>query len=296
MDGMKQMISFKKGENEMRDYAEKVRAKVENMLDDVDVEIVRTAKMNIGELTGVCIRKSDSYAAPTFYLEEIVNDEMSPTMCAGIIVNRYNENNVQMPVPELSYENIKDDLTARVVDIDMNESWLQDKVYRTIGCGLAVTVDINLSDEYRAAVTKSMAHSYNYDESEVIDKALTNSTQRPVLTPIELAMHGGKVNLFKEEDVEADGALILTNPSMLFGAVSIARNEILSKVRQILKDDFYVLPSSVHEVIIIPDRMDLDIESLKEMVVGANSTVVLQNDILSDSVYHYENERLVKVA
>ena len=53
----------------------------------------------------------------------------------------------------------------------------------------------------------------------------------------------------------------------------------------------YILPSSIHEVIMIPaDRID-DPQKLSSMVHEANTTVVSTGDVLSDSVYYYDRKK-----
>ena len=54
-----------------------------------------------------------------------------------------------------------------------------------------------------------------------------------------------------------------------------------------LKDRFYILPSSIHELLFIEDKDDIRPEFLKEMVRSINEAHVAPEDRLSDCVYHY---------
>ena len=70
---------------------------------------------------------------------------------------------------------------------------------------------------------------------------------------------------------------------------------MLEKIEEQYGRDFYVLPSSVHELILIPDTDDRTAEELKEIVMETNRTQVAPEEVLSDSVYYYcRKEKVLK--
>lgn len=80
---------------------------------------------------------------------------------------------------------------------------------------------------------------------------------------------------------------VLTNKKKLYGAACMLYPEVLKKFSEKLGQDFYVLPSSVHEVILVPADSEADQESLREIVTDINRTQVAEEEILADSVYFY---------
>lgn len=78
---------------------------------------------------------------------------------------------------------------------------------------------------------------------------------------------------------------VLTNTEKSFGASAILFPAILQAVRARLQSDYYVLPSSIHECIIIPSDEQLDPEALHEMVKEINEEHVAPEELLGDSVY-----------
>ena len=58
-----------------------------------------------------------------------------------------------------------------------------------------------------------------------------------------------------------------------------------------LKEGFFIIPSSVHEVIMIPESWIEDPAELGFMVREVNEKAVPSDEILSDSVYHYDMEK-----
>ena len=59
---------------------------------------------------------------------------------------------------------------------------------------------------------------------------------------------------------------------------------------------FYILPSSIHEVILVPESFGLEPERMQEMVKEINQTGVAPEEVLSDSVYYFDGEEIRIVA
>lgn len=97
-------------------------------------------------------------------------------------------------------------------------------------------------------------------------------------------------------DVEIDPALIryplylLTNQNSLQGAACILYPNVLADFAAQKGCDLYIIPSSVHEVLLLPVSCSMDRKSLNEMVLEVNSTQLSPEEILSDHVYYYQRE------
>ena len=63
---------------------------------------------------------------------------------------------------------------------------------------------------------------------------------------------------------------------------------VLEMIGEILKEDFYILPSSIHEVIILPKSKGIAKEELDAMIQDINHTQVDTEEVLSDHSYLYE--------
>lgn len=101
------------------------------------------------------------------------------------------------------------------------------------------------------------------------------------------------------DNVEDTGMYILTyETSTINGATLIAFPEVIQTVQAELGcKRFYIIPSSVHEVIIISeDIVKTDTESigcLNNIIGQINGTELAANDILSDKLYYYDGENIV---
>ena len=71
----------------------------------------------------------------------------------------------------------------------------------------------------------------------------------------------------------------------------ITQPEVLNKLEQLFPEGFYVLPSSVHEVLIVPDNGEMEPKMLGEMVREVNKNEVERQEVLSDRVYSYDKEK-----
>lgn len=86
---------------------------------------------------------------------------------------------------------------------------------------------------------------------------------------------------------------VLTNKTKVNGAAVITSPLAQKCIFEALGGTYYVLPSSIHEVIIIPCGSDSpDVTYLKEMVSEVNSEQVAPNEVLTNSVYRFNGENL----
>lgn len=90
-----------------------------------------------------------------------------------------------------------------------------------------------------------------------------------------------------------DGVLVLSNENRVYGAGGIFYPEVVSKIQSRFFGcrDFLILPSSRHELIIMPDYEDLDYDVYREMTRTINAFCVDQDDILSDDLLRYDGKK-----
>lgn len=90
---------------------------------------------------------------------------------------------------------------------------------------------------------------------------------------------------------------VLTNQDKVFGAAEILDSGTLKEISDRLGGDYIVLPSSVHESIIIPAEGAASYQELSAIVEGVNRDAVSMEEMLSDHVYLYDrNEGVLKIA
>lgn len=140
-------------------------------------------------------------------------------------------------------------------------------------------------------------------ELEAVGEAAERNT--PVLTPpliyqvahtpsgvqqIEIGdnMEDILKNLAFIDDVR-DPMYMLTNATSQYGAASILDKALLERIAESWKEDIILLPSSVHEFLLIPfSKKRMELKDWQETVSFMNSTMLLEGSVLSNSVYQYD--------
>lgn len=83
---------------------------------------------------------------------------------------------------------------------------------------------------------------------------------------------------------------ILTNRYRFLGAACLLYDDLLQKLATPMNTDFIIIPSSIHEVLLLPVSTDIDCEEFNEMIHEVNTSQLIPQEILSDHVYHYTRE------
>ena len=81
---------------------------------------------------------------------------------------------------------------------------------------------------------------------------------------------------------------VLTNTAKINGATAILYPNLLQEIGEATQSNFFILPSSIHEVILMKDNGDMNAEELQRMVMEINRTQVAPEEVLSDEVYSYD--------
>ena len=93
------------------------------------------------------------------------------------------------------------------------------------------------------------------------------------------------------EFCENERMYVLTNQEKYFGAVCILYPGVAQSIAESFSNNFYILPSSIHECIIVPDSGQLIPQELKELVQDVNCQCVEEEEILSDHIYYYDRRQ-----
>lgn len=100
-----------------------------------------------------------------------------------------------------------------------------------------------------------------------------------------------------EEPVDWNPMHVATTENSCFGAGIIAIPDFLEDAAEKMHGDFYILPSSIHEIILIPADCGVDASELRDMVYDVNKVEVSEEEKLSDNVYFYSAaEHTLKIA
>lgn len=204
---------------------------------------------------------------------------------------------------EWSYEQIRSHLYIQISEVGRNQKWLGDKVHEING-DMVLTYHALLDDEFgmrsELCITKTQIESWGVTEETIRNDARANldCSEAVVNSMVDVVVSyagpGEVKNLYRLPpkcwERGEPTMYILQNPERQYGASQLLRPEVLSRIGETL-GDYYVLPSSVHEVLLIPKSDAPPLSALSQMVFEINRTEVREADILSDQVLYYDHDR-----
>ena len=293
---------------EYREFLENVRKEVESRYDsNVSVTLNHVMKNNGTELDRITIMEKDKNIAPTIYINSFYDryrEGVSLKAVVSEIIRIYNQNknsiNINADYFE-NYENVRKTIVYKLVNYQKNKKLLEDVPYKRV-LDLAV-VFYCLIEQRKGVSATALIHNehlriWNVTEDEIYNDALKNT---PVLlagsiVPMSkiLSEIAGTAPVDNDEKVceytGEDILYVLTNSSRVNGAACILYDNLLKKFANDVHSDLYILPSSVHEVIIVPKKNAFDKSELADMVREVNEQGVSQDEILSDNVYEYNRK------
>lgn len=207
------------------------------------------------------------------------------------------------------YKEAKKHLFMRVSNIEENLQVL-DNVPYVERADLAITfhiaVEENEAGRASAIVTNNMMENFGVTRNQLYKDALENSS---FIAPVMIDNLGELVGRMEIEEMEARGAseeeirkaeeriyvesqynpmFVVTNETLLYGGSAIFYPGVMDELGEVLNGDFFILPSSVHETLVVPDNGRISCHELKAMVMAINEKEVAPEDRLADEVYHYD--------
>lgn len=204
----------------------------------------------------------------------------------------------------LDYESARHHLSIRLCDPDLNRELLENAVHSKVSDFEAIyQLKFTLPGEGvgYSTITPAMLDSWGISmETLQKDAATCTWAEYPILSPmgnmISYLTSGLSLpNLLETgEPIQMSDdmfpAFVLSNDRAMQGASLITLPDLLDQIGDIVQDDFYILPSSLHEVIIVPQNTQMTLDGLSEMVHSINESQVATEDLLSDKVQHYDTK------
>ncbi len=89
----------------------------------------------------------------------------------------------------------------------------------------------------------------------------------------------------------SNNMFVVSNVKGINGASCLIYPDVIKNLAEQLDADLYILPSSIHEIIVVKNNQKMDKNTFREMVTDINRTQVPEEDILSDNVYFYSRKR-----
>lgn len=299
---------------ELNEFAQNVKKELDTMMPECEVMINDVVKNNGVTFKGVVIHSKGSSISPQIYLEgyyeEYQNGKKIDSICTEII-DIYKQNNIETPdintLQFTEFKNVKDKICFRLVNAQKNQELLCKVPHRKM-LDLAVIYRINadVREDLNGSimVTDALMKEWGITEETLYEAAMVNTSSysKGMVLPMEAVIREiltGKMEGYPltyensrfgislvGEDIQF---YVATNTKKLYGATVMLYKELLKKMGEYI-GDFYIIPSSVHELLFIKKLGMIKPDELSKMVCEVNMTEVTPQDVLSDNVYLYDAE------
>ena len=310
-----------KSYNEFMDYVkENVTDYLPERFQNAQVRIQQVTKNNDVVLDGLTIIDPSSRISPNIYLNpmyEQYKEGADLDEIVGKVADIYVENmapdfdrGFDVSVDDFTkYEKIKDHIFPRVANLERNSKRLEDIPY-TRKEDLAITYHIKVASDKdgvgSVTISNYLLDQYGVSKEELHKVAMGNMqrlspmsfvTLREVIVKMMASDFAVSEGIFMEEAkdyvremVPSEGPELycLTNEEKINGAAYIMNEDVQKMVAEKVGGDFFVLPSSVHEVLIMRKNEEMSAQELRDMVQSVNGSCVSPDEVLSDQVYEYD--------
>lgn len=272
----------------------------ERLAEEGEASFVRRRKNNRTEKEGICIQRPDGTQQTVIYIEELYHDRLQDAELEGMaekLVCIF-RNAADIPGAEelKDWESVKERVRIRLVRKDWNQEELKDRVYREyLDFAVTLAVELGMKEGRSGSVPvgKDLPEIWGVGEDEIYRRAWENLyRERYYVVPIERLLPEGY-------PVSETKMYVLMRENRTYGAGLLLREDILRRFAEEQGGNIYILPSSVHELVLIRQEEEMEVSELRGVVelVNEDLDVMKPEEKLSDNVYLYDREsREIRIA
>lgn len=285
-------------------FTKAVMSGVRYHLKECEIEIQKITKNNGVEKTALVIKNLGGNVEPCIYLEEYYRQFMKGYATVSDVVNHIllicKENEIEegyMLDILTQYSSVAISIRGRLINTKMNTELLDEVPHRSIlDLSLIYTIEIHT----RSGIGNILIKKEHLALWEVTEEELFVQLQKNMEVEDKGAVRNIDQYLIKELGVPEEEILrdhlpeiyVLGYKGKNYGAVEVLNQKTIEKAEEIYHGSFYVLPSSVHELILLPeDTVKMELDQLAEMVSVINESIVGKSDVLSSHIYFYDADK-----
>lgn len=304
---------------EYEEFIDRIKEAVLELCPDCDKIVVKKVlKNNSVELDGLAVVRKNDSIAPTVYLNDYYEKYLEGFDLIGLakeIELICSERLFAADFEASKYydlDYVRDKILYRLINTQRN-SLILGKIPHRDFIDLSVVyyccVSAGNGGEV-AAVPVQNAHMKHWgiDEEELYRLASDNIKRIFPTVIIKMSdfldgLFYGAANVAEgfgsgldDKDNMDSHMYVVSNVKRVFGAAGMLDLEAMRDFAQ-KNGAFYIIPSSVHEILFVPESVGIGKEKLIEIVRDVNETQLDFEEFLSDSLYRYEpdNGSIVKI-
>lgn len=287
----------------LKDLTQRVQ---ERVADGMTVEVRPAVKNNGVVLDSMMIRRPDDMICPNIYLNPLYERYLDGVGMDQVVENILATYRCATPALDVDPDDLlnqgilRSQAVYRLVNYERNARLLEEiphKQFLDLALIYYAMVHTDELGDGAIMVRNEMLEQYDMTIEE-LDEAAKENTVRLLpadfLRITDLLREFGEKSgansyseIALEEESDISPLFVLTNRQRQFGAYYMTDTDLLSGISRKLNSDLYLLPSSVHECMIVPAGMWEEADSLSFMVKEINSTQVSEDEYLADTVYRF---------
>lgn len=288
--------------NDFAQFKKAVKNRVQTFMPDqyqtAEVTIEKVLKNNGHEEDKLVIREEGQTIAPAVYLrpyyDEMILAGTSMEESIRHIAQDYvmHDRDMKRNLPEsvkdilTDYGQVRDRLQIQLVNAEQNAELLEGTAHKKLentdlAAVFRIRFDEILMKSASMLVPEGLLETWKTDVETLYDHALENSANK--FPYIFMALPQPVL-----PEPENGSLYLLTNSLEQYGTSVLLYPEVMQTLAQDHQTNFFILPSSVHELVLIADNGQQDIQQLQEMVIKVNRSMLSLEERLSDQVYYYD--------
>ncbi len=295
-------------------FIEEIKNRIKDFLpgeyEEASVSVNEVKKINETYM-GLVVHTEGEHVHPTINLNRYYERYQEGDQLAAVLYDM--AKTIQIDVPNMNldrlmnYDAIKDSLFIRVSNRETNAELLQNAPHTCVE-DMAITYHIKINQDNHGVMSTPILYQhlelYGITQEQLHKDALERS---PKVNPPDIVnMNDMMEELYREQfemmgfseeqikhalsemDRPEVSMTVVTNSDRINGAAVMFYPNIMEQLGETMGGNYFVLPSSLHETLVVPDDGNMSYRDLLKMVTEINATEVDTCDKLTDQVYHYD--------
>ena len=295
------------------EFCEKLKLTLASLFKgEYQVKLINVDKLNGVILKGLTVTNKKQNISPTIYLESFYNKYNLGSTIHDIAneiyydyLQKYVSGDNLFPFPSLNftdYTTVQNKIYFRLINYQMNQQYLKNIPHKR-WLDLAIVFNILVNNQQTEISSITITHTLLENWQLTVDDIMKIANYNtPILfSPSSKSLYETIYNILLEDNVDPSlinlmgsnencPMYVASNTKGIHGASWLLYPNELKKLSTILDSNLYILPSSIHEVIVIPATKELSKSELLNMVKEINQSQVPINEVLSNNVYYYDSQ------
>lgn len=301
----------------MDNFSERLLKRLKDFYgEEYAIEIREVKRNNDCVKRGLIIKRGNEKTTPTIYIDDFYEKYIEGETLFDItseIIEIRNIHNMENDIDVdfmLNYEQVCKKLGIKLINKNRNKEMLSTLPYvefadmiivflviieeESIGRG-AILIKNEIFDKWNiskerlyADAISNMMKKFPPNKCDIIDMLIGMYREKHD-DGTDFAKEEMKDYINEMENLRSDekGMYVLTNSGRWYGASAMAYPQLLEEIGKSIGKDYFILPSSIHEVILVPCDEEVNYGQLSDMVKAVNENAVEVEEVLSDHAYRY---------